>query len=233
MYATLGGSDTGVPKKVAREFVASDKPGKLPAHVKRAEGGSVDPIDLATHVARMPMQIGGASWAERQAARMIERPSSGFLMGTGSYVLPGDIVSGLAEGNSLGGSALIDKMFHSMPYGITANPIHHGIGLPRAPAPFHETPGRAKGGEADGDEELIPIAAADGEIILRPDQVYTIGRTYLPKGKPTDRQSVIDHGHDVLDAFVKHVRGKTIKEQKKLPGPHNSKNPDEGHTATA
>ena len=30
MYATQGGADTGVPKSVAKEFIASDKPGKLP-----------------------------------------------------------------------------------------------------------------------------------------------------------------------------------------------------------
>jgi hypothetical protein len=35
MYAAASGKSTlGIPKKVAREFVASDKPGKLPKKVK-------------------------------------------------------------------------------------------------------------------------------------------------------------------------------------------------------
>jgi hypothetical protein len=37
MYAAASGKSTlGIPKKVAREFVESDKPGKLP---KRVKGG--------------------------------------------------------------------------------------------------------------------------------------------------------------------------------------------------
>lgn len=30
MYATAAGAKTGVPKKVAKEMIAKDKPGKLP-----------------------------------------------------------------------------------------------------------------------------------------------------------------------------------------------------------
>lgn len=30
MYSTAGGAKTGVPKAVAKEFIAADKPGKLP-----------------------------------------------------------------------------------------------------------------------------------------------------------------------------------------------------------
>jgi hypothetical protein len=36
MYAAAQGKSTlGIPKKVAKEFVASDKPGKLPKRVKK------------------------------------------------------------------------------------------------------------------------------------------------------------------------------------------------------
>lgn len=36
MYAAAKGKSTiGIPKKVAKEFVAEDKPGKLPKRVKR------------------------------------------------------------------------------------------------------------------------------------------------------------------------------------------------------
>jgi hypothetical protein len=35
MYATAGGADTGVPKSVAKEFIAADKPGELPEKVDK------------------------------------------------------------------------------------------------------------------------------------------------------------------------------------------------------
>lgn len=36
MYAAAAGkSNIGIPKKVAKEFVASDKPGKLPKRAKK------------------------------------------------------------------------------------------------------------------------------------------------------------------------------------------------------
>src|SRR5487761_2456726 len=41
-YATASGAHTGIPMKVAREFIAADKPGKLPEHVTHphhARGG--------------------------------------------------------------------------------------------------------------------------------------------------------------------------------------------------
>ena len=41
MYATASGAKTGVPRSVAREFVASDEPGRLPKHVGRAYGGGI------------------------------------------------------------------------------------------------------------------------------------------------------------------------------------------------
>jgi len=269
MFAAASGhSNIGIPKSVGAEFVASDKPGKLPQrvhklgggglasydnviHFPRSTGGEVDPVDLAAHVARQPMQGGGMGtpWFERAEARELERPAYGFTMGSGggrtdknnvtvgagAYVLPADVVSGLGEGNSMAGAAVIDRMFRSLPYGIQPQPAaRHGIGIPRPPAPFREGPAPtlAKGGEAEGDEH-VPIAAADGEIILHPDQVYALGATYLPPGKPRPREAILAHGHDVLDAFVKHVRGQTIKDLEELPGPQNSKNDDEGHKKAA
>lgn len=40
-YATAAGAKTGVPMKVAKEFIASDHPGKLPQHVRHAFGGGI------------------------------------------------------------------------------------------------------------------------------------------------------------------------------------------------
>lgn len=61
----------------------------------------------------------------------------------------------------------------------------------------------AKGGKP----EHVPIIAAGGEFVIHPDVVLAIGH------------GNIDHGHQILDEFVKHIREKHIKTLKKLPGP--------------
>jgi hypothetical protein len=63
--------------------------------------------------------------------------------------------------------------------------------------------GMAAGGATDG----VPIVAAGGEYVIPPEDVVHIGGGDL------------DHGHKVLDAFVKKMRQKTIKTLQGLPGP--------------
>jgi hypothetical protein len=63
--------------------------------------------------------------------------------------------------------------------------------------------GMAAGGATDG----VPIVAAGGEYVIPPEDVVHIGGGDL------------DHGHKVLDAFVKKMRQKTIKTLQSLPGP--------------
>lgn len=63
--------------------------------------------------------------------------------------------------------------------------------------------GMADGGATDG----VPIVAAGGEYVIPPEDVVHIGGGDL------------DHGHKVLDAFVKKMRQKTIKTLQNLPGP--------------
>jgi hypothetical protein len=63
--------------------------------------------------------------------------------------------------------------------------------------------GFAEGGATDG----VPIVAAGGEYVIPPEDVVHIGGGDL------------DHGHKVLDAFVKKMRQKTIKTLQSLPGP--------------
>lgn len=58
-----------------------------------------------------------------------------------------------------------------------------------------------------GGVEPVDIVAAGGEIVIPPDRVQEAGG------------GDIDHGHAILDAMVKHVRSKTIKQLKSLPGP--------------
>ena len=61
----------------------------------------------------------------------------------------------------------------------------------------------ANGGATDG----VPIVAAGGEYVIPPEDVVHIGGGDL------------DHGHKVLDAFVKKMRQKTIKTLQGRPGP--------------
>lgn len=111
---------------------------------------------------------------------------------SGSYVVPADIVSGLGQGNTAAGHQVINKMFHSGPYD-EALPRFHAARPPKIPH------------FADGGS--VPIMAAGGEHVLTPDQVKRLGNG--------DEK----HGHEILDAWIKHERSKINKEQKKLPGP--------------
>ena len=63
--------------------------------------------------------------------------------------------------------------------------------------------GMADGGAAEG----VPIVAAGGEYVIPPEDVVHIGGGDL------------DHGHKILDSFVKKMRQKTIKTLQNLPGP--------------
>ncbi len=63
----------------------------------------------------------------------------------------------------------------------------------------------AKAGKmADGG---VPIKVSDGEFIVSPEDVAAIGGGDM------------DHGHNVLDAFVRHTRAQTIDHLKSLPNP--------------
>lgn len=66
-----------------------------------------------------------------------------------------------------------------------------------------ENLGFADGGAAEG----VPIVAAGGEYVIPPEDVVHIGGGDL------------DHGHKILDSFVKKMRQKTIKTLQGLPGP--------------
>jgi len=111
---------------------------------------------------------------------------------SGSYVLPADIVSGLAEGNTEAGYEVIKKMIEEAKsrggrvgmqtkYGLTGH--------------YHQP------------RSVVPCIVAGGEYILTPEEVEAFG------------EGDINAGHKVLDSFVKTQRQKTIKTLKKLPGP--------------
>jgi hypothetical protein len=111
---------------------------------------------------------------------------------SGSYVLPADIVSGLAEGNTEAGYEIIKKMIEEAKakggsVGLTKKYGLHGH--------YHQP--RSK----------VACLVAGGEYILSPEEVEAFG------------DGDLDAGHKVLDNFVKSQRKKTIKTLKKLPGP--------------
>lgn len=70
-----------------------------------------------------------------------------------------------------------------------------------------DIPTKADGGSVG---QPVPIVAASGEMVVPPQKVADIGGGDL------------QHGHNILDAMVKHVRKSTIKKLKKLPAPKAS-----------
>lgn len=118
-----------------------------------------------------------------------------------SYIIPADVVSGLGQGNTMAGAKVLDHLTGGGVSGGKA-PSSMGSGLPGPATPF------ANGGmERMHPGGMIPIIVAGGEYHITPDKVEKIGN------------GNIKHGHQILDHFVKHVREKTVKEMKKLPGP--------------
>ena len=117
----------------------------------------------------------------------------------GSYVLPAQHVSHLGQNNTEAGFAVLGRMFKT-PH------IAHGH-LPSAPKPpsskFSAHGGRAE----DGDDDSVPIMAAGGEFVLHPDIVRDIGDGNL------------DHGHRILDEWIKRTKEVHAKTIAKLPGP--------------
>jgi hypothetical protein len=155
-------------------------------------------VAIALNTARKAMEKGG----KPKEAGVFHGPLKGPIAGrtdrlpiqvhSGSYVLPADIVSGLGEGNSEAGMAVIERMIEDAKssggrVGMVSKYGLHG---------HYHTP-RSK----------VPVLVAFGEYILSPEEVEAIG------------DGDLDQGHKTLDAFVKSQRAKTIKTLKKLPPP--------------
>jgi hypothetical protein len=146
---------------------------------------------------------------------------------SGAYVVPADVVSGLGEGNTLAGSAVIDRMFSSQPHGIQARPIRQGRGekIPSPPSSRPESPptgvqsgptvntaainsagGYAKGGET----QKAPVVVAGGEHVVSPEDIIR-------------KFGSLKKGHAILDHWVVMERKKIANEMLKLPGPVRAK----------
>src|ERR1700677_2491657 len=83
------------------------------------------------------------------------------IVPAGAYIMPADVVSGMGEGNSHAGAAVIDKMFHSNPHGIQGSHVSggRGVGIPAPPKPFNENTQFAKGGAL---KQHVPVVLAHG-----------------------------------------------------------------------
>jgi hypothetical protein len=148
---------------------------------------------------------------------------------TGAYVIPADVVSGLGEGNTLAGSAVIDRMFSSQPHGVKAPNIREGRGVkipnppssePRQPptgvqsgptvntAAINSAGTYAKGGKTD--DGKAPVVVAGGEHVLSPQQII-------------NKFGSLKRGHKILDHWVVLQRQKIAKEMLSLAHPVGSK----------
>lgn len=157
-------------------------------------------VAAALSMARKAMERGGGASAKHP--KIYHGPLKAAIPGrtdrlpihvySGSYVLPADIVSSLAEGNTEAGYEVIKRMVDEAKARGGRVGLQDKYGLH---GPYHEP------------RSVVPCVVAGGEYILTPEEVEAIG-----EGDITD-------GHKVLDAFVKSQRKKHIKTLQKLPPP--------------
>jgi hypothetical protein len=132
----------------------------------------------------------------------------------GSYVIPADVVSIRGQGNSEAGYNIIRLTMAHAPKG--EHGVIKGASLPplqlKGPVMKHaKTTGQHQRGQAEGGVEEdhggpVPIIAAGGEIVIPPEMiVHKFGN--------------LDHGHKILDGWVKHIRDQEIERLKHAPPP--------------
>ncbi|WP_421696939.1 hypothetical protein [Ancylobacter sp.] len=141
-----GASDETISTNI-REMMRAGHPQKqavaaaLAQYRKRAEGG-IAPDAAASGGIAAPVGL-------------IHDPTPGrtdrlpMVVGSDSYVIPADVVSGLGQGNTMAGAQLLDQI------------------LQNSPQP------RARGGSVDKDG--VEIIAAGGEYVVPPDAVERLG----------------------------------------------------------
>lgn len=182
------------------------KPGKSQATISRNVSELVhsgrpqkQAVAIALNTARKAMERGGSP---DKHPKVFHGPLKAPIPGrtdrlpihvySGSYVLPADIVSGLAEGNTEAGYEIVKRMIEDQRSKGGSVGVTNKYGLS---SHFHKP------------QDVVPVIVAGGEFILTPEEVETFGDGDLAAG------------HKVLDAFVKSQRQKTIKTLRKLPGP--------------
>lgn len=122
----------------------------------------------------------------------------------GSHVVPADVISGLGEGNSLAGAAIMQRILATGPGGIPLPRSGIRTSFPRAPGAPHQ----AKGGAVPQQQhEQTPVALSHGEFVVSPEHVAHWGDGDQAKG------------HAAFDKFIVEMRKHIIDTMKKLPGP--------------
>lgn len=152
---------------------------------------------------------GGTNWGQVAGGLIGGVPGAlaGSVIGQGYHWNPIDMINGGGPGASggdfIGGpfSNALNKLGVN-PYG-SADRATGSVAPPPRPADLTSYVPRASGGATGG----VPIVAAGGEYVIPPEDVVHIGGGDL------------DHGHKILDAFVKKMRQRTIKTLQGLPGP--------------
>lgn len=165
-------------------------------------------VAIALHTAdeagRQKRALGGPSWIEKGFAHEMVHPG-GLLnshvggrtdhlpisVKAGSYVIPADVVSGLGQGNTSNGGAVISKMFN-----LSNGPYGAGNSGPFGAGALHRKTGGA-----------VPIMAAGGEVVIPPEKL-------IEKFGPDLKKS-----HKLMDEWILHERKRHIKTLSKLPGP--------------
>ena len=156
-------------------------------------------VAIALDTARKAMERGGSPHRDPKVFHgPLKAPIPGRTdrmkvhVASGSYVIPADIVSGIAEGNSEAGFEIIKKMIEDKKSQGGRVGLIGKYGLN---GKYHEA------------RNNIPCIVAGGEFILSPEEVELFG------------DGDLNAGHKVLDRFVLSQRNKLIKTLKKLPPP--------------
>lgn len=162
-------------------------------------------IAIALDTARKAMESGGPasrSGSSSKNPKVFHGPLKAPIPGrtdrlpihvaSGSYVIPADVVSGLAEGNTEAGFEIIKRMIQDQKSKGGSVGLVNKYGIK---------------GHYHKDRNIVPVIVAGGEMILSPDEVELFG------------DGDLDAGHKVLDKFVVTQRKKLIKTLKSLPGP--------------
>jgi hypothetical protein len=156
-------------------------------------------VAIALNTARKAMERGGSPHNDPKVFHgPLKAPIPGRTdrmkvhVASGSYVIPADIVSGIAEGNTEAGFEIIKKMIDDKKSqgGRVGMISKYGLN-----GKYHEARGK------------VPCIVAGGEYILSPEEVELFG------------DGDLNAGHKVLDKFVLSQRNKLIKTLKKLPPP--------------
>lgn len=174
----------------------------------------------------------GSPWWERSSQRIMDAPfHSGLIpgdgagrtdrlplsVGSGSHVIPADVVSGVGQGTTGAGANILGAAIRSGPFGVAPPAAVHGHGPPAAP---HPVPiggiGLAEGGQI---HKPTSILAASGEFVVEPEAVRAIGERGIAQGMGKRGESADDVGHRLLDEMIARVRKHIIQWTKTAPPP--------------